>query len=123
MFKETRSQCEGPLPLPHKPLLAVMGDPTVCKPRPAQFIWGLALEDVTVWLRSAGRKQVAARRGIPASLRAGGNVFFIWSRSTPDSLVARYNHGRAIESYEINSRRVSFFAADCKLHRHLGAVD
>lgn len=115
-------QCEGPLPLPHKPLVAVMGDPTACKPRPAQLVWGLALKGVTVALRSRGREQVAVRRNIPANLHARGNVFFVWSRAAPDSLVARDPAGRAIETYVINARRTPVFATECKLHPPSGSL-
>ncbi len=114
-------QCQGPLPLPNKPLVAVMGDPTACKPRPAQLVWGLALKNVTVSLRSGGREQIAARRDIPARLHARGDVFFVWSRTAPDSLVARDRAGRVLETDEINAGRVPFFVTECKLHPTSGS--
>ena len=110
----TGSRCEGPLPLPDRPLVAVMGDPTVCKPYPAQLVWGLALTNVSVALRSGGREHVATRRSIPAALRARGNVFYLWARSAPDSLVARNGNGSAVETYPINSASVPAFATLCK---------
>lgn len=115
-------QCEGPLPLADRPLVAVMGDPTVCRPRPAQLIWGLALTNVSVALRSAGRERTAARRFIPAALHARGNLFFIWARSAPDSLIARNTTGRVEERYTINSGRVPVFATFCRHQPSTGAV-
>jgi hypothetical protein len=113
---DTTGQCEGPLPLQNRPLVAVMGDPTVCKPHPSQLVWGLALKHVTVVLRSSGRERVAARRAIPPALRARGNVFFIWARSTPDSLLARGADGKTKEIYPINAAPLPGFAGECN-HR------
>jgi hypothetical protein len=110
----TAQQCEGPLPLPDRPLVAVMGDPTVCKPHPAQLVWGLALTNVSVAIRSGGREQVATRRSIPVGLRARGNLFYGWARSAPDSLVARNANGKAVETYPINTASVPAFAESCK---------
>jgi len=110
----TSQQCEGPLPLPDRPLVAVMGDPTVCKPHPAQLVWGLALTHVTVALPAEGREQPATRRSIPAELGARGNVFYVWARSAPDSLVARNANGSVVETYLINTASVPVFAALCK---------
>jgi hypothetical protein len=107
-------QCHGPLPLPDRPLVAVEGFPTVCKPHPAQLVWGLALTNVSVALRSGGREYVATRRSIPAALRARGNLFYVWARSAPDSLVARDANGKAVETYPINSASLPVFAALCK---------
>ena len=109
----TSQQCKGPLPLPDRALVAVMGDPTVCKPHPAQLVWGLALTNVSVAIRSGGREHVAARRSIPAQLGAPGSVFYIWAQSNPDSLVARNANGAIIETYPINTASVSAFAAAC----------
>ena len=110
----TATRCEGPLPLPDRPLVEVMGDPTACKPRPAQLVWGLALTDVSVALDSEGREHVAARRSIPAELRARGNVFYVWAHSAQDSLVARNANGRAVETYPINTASVNMLATLCK---------
>ena len=110
----TASQCEGPLPLPDRPLVAVMGDPTVCKPHPAQLVWGLALTNISVAIRSGGREHIGTRRSIPAELRARGNVFYAWARLAPDSLVARNANGQAVETYPINTASVPVFAAQCK---------
>jgi hypothetical protein len=106
-------KCEGPLPLPDRPLVAVMSDPTVCKPRPAQLLWGLALTDVSVALRAGGHERTAARRSIPAALDARGDLFFIWARSAPDSLIARNRNGIVVARYTVNSGRVPVFASFC----------
>jgi hypothetical protein len=110
----TASRCDGPLPLPDRPLVAVMGDPTACKPHPAQLVWGLALTNVSVALRSGGGEHVATRRSIPAQLRARGNVFYVWAHSAPDSLVARNANGRAVETYPINTASMPVFATLCE---------
>jgi hypothetical protein len=118
----TSGQCEGPLPLPDRPLVAVMSYPTVCSPRPAQLVWGLALTDVSVALRAAGHEQTAARRSIPAALHARGNLFFIWARSAPDSLIARNRSGKVVATHPINSGRVPVFATYCRHHPSTGPV-
>ncbi len=110
----TASRCEGPLPLPDRPLVEVIGDPTACKPHPAQLVWGLALTNVSVALDSGGREHVATRRSIPAELRARGNVFYVWAHSAQDSLVARNANGRAVETYPINTASMPVFATLCK---------
>jgi hypothetical protein len=107
-------QCEGPLPLPDRPLVAVMGDPTVCKPHPAQLVWGLALTNVSVAIRTGEREHSATRRSIPAELRARGNVFYVWARSAPDFLVARNANRKVVETYPINTVSVPEFAISCK---------
>jgi hypothetical protein len=113
-------RCVGPVPLPNRPLVAVIpGEPTVCKPRPAQLVWGLALNDVSVALRSGGRERVATRRSIPAALKARGNIFYVWARSAPDSLVARNANGRLVETYPINTASVPAFVALCHTHPRL----
>jgi hypothetical protein len=115
----TTQQC-APLPLPDRPLVAVMSYPTVCSPRPAQLVWGLALTDVTVALRVGGHDLTAARRSIPAALHARGNLFFIWARSAPDSLIARNRSGKVVATHPINSGSVPVFASYCRHHPSLG---
>lgn len=111
---DTSQQCKGPLPLPDRALVAVIGDPSVCIPHPAQLVWGLALTNLNVAIRSGGRERVAARRSIPAGLRARGNVFYVWARSTTDSLVARNANGKVVETYPISTANVPEFAVPCK---------
>jgi hypothetical protein len=115
----TTQECP-PLPLPDRPLVAVMSYPTVCSPRPAQLVWGLAVTDVSVALRAAGHELTAARRSIPAALHARGNLFFIWARSAPDSLIARNRSGKVVETHPINSGPVPVFASYCRHHPSLG---
>jgi hypothetical protein len=97
-----------------RPLVAVMGDPTACEPQLAQLVWGLALGNVTVALRSAGHERIAARRPIPAGLGARGSVFFVWARSAPDSLVARALNGGVAETYSVNDTPTPYFANECR---------
>ena len=105
-------------PIPSdRPLVAVMGDPTVCKPHPAQLVWGLALTNISVAIRSGGREHIGTRRSIPAELRARGNVFYAWARLAPDSLVARNANGQAVETYPIRGRR--FRRSSPTSRRHL----
>lgn len=63
---------------------------------------------------AGGREQGATLRSIPAELGARGNVFYVWARSAPDSLVARNPNGKVVETYPINTARAPVFAALCK---------
>ena len=112
----TSSQCRGPLPLPDKPLVAVETFPTICRPRPAELIWGLALKDVAVELRYPGRSVIAERKPIPAGLHARGTFFYVWARSAPDSLVARSKTGKLEQTYLLSGGHALPFDAICKLH-------
>ena len=111
----TSSQCRGPLPLPDKPLVAVETFPTICKPRPAQLIWGLALKGVTVELQYPGLSVIAGRKPIPAGLRARGTFFYIWARSAPNSLIARSRTGKLEQTYALSGGHALAFGAECKL--------
>jgi hypothetical protein len=102
------------LPLRYRPLVAVMGDPTACGPQLVQLVWGLALANVTVALRSAGHERAAARRPIPAGLGARGSVFYVWASSAPDSLVARALNGHVAETYSVNDTPTPYFASECR---------
>jgi hypothetical protein len=115
--RATSSNCQNPLPLPDTPLVLVTGGLSACKPRPVQLIWGVALKNVSVALRSAGHEQTVTRRAVPAALRARGSVFFIWARGAPDALIARHQDGKIAETYALNSRRVPPVAAECNEHR------
>lgn len=110
----TSQACQNPLPLPDRPLVAVMADPAACKPHPVQLVWGLALTDSTVALRAGGRDQVAVRRSIPPQLRARGNVFYVWARSAPDSLLAKTASGKVVETLPINATHVLVSKWACK---------
>lgn len=110
----TSSQCRGPLPLPNKPLVAVESFPTICKPRPAELVWGLALKDVRVELQYSDRSVIAARKPIPAGLHARGTFFYVWASSAPNSLIARSKTGRLEETYALRGGHALPFGAVCK---------
>lgn len=112
---EGTQQCEGPVPLRKRPLVAVMGSPIACKPRVAQLVWGLALRDVTVTLRSGTAERSTVRKRIPSALGAPGTLFYAWSYAAPASLIARASGGALAETYVIDSSGA--LATSCRTAR------
>lgn len=109
----TGQSCENPLPLPDRPLVVVTNFPMVCKPHPAQLVWGLALSDVSVAVRAGGGEEVAARKSIPAALRVPGSLFYVWAQSAPATLVARATGGTVVETRPVDSGLANTPAAIC----------
>lgn len=109
----TGQSCENPLPLPDRPLVVFTNFPVVCKPHPAQLVWGLALSDVSVAVRAGGRDERATRKSIPAALHVPGSLFYVWAGSASTDLVARSPAGRIVETLPINSKGVPTPAAIC----------
>jgi hypothetical protein len=101
--------CLGPVPLEKKPLIAVMSDPSGCKPRQYQLVWGIAQRNVSVALVSPGGERSATRRALPGALRTHGDLYYVWAYATPDHLVARKANGKVVESYPINDAAAPYF--------------